>query len=80
MENRTYDIYYDEDGDFLEITFGETPVNEGTEQIDKEIFVTKNLNTGEVYSIGITGFKKRCYVLKEILERMNINFPLTIGC
>jgi len=79
-ENNTYDIYYDEDGDFLEVTFGLPPENEGTEQVESGIFVTKNTDTNEIYSIGILGFKKRCHILGEILKRMDIDFPLTIGC
>ena len=77
--NNTYDIYYDEEGDFLEITFGEVPENEYSEQIEPGIFVTKNEKTNELYSLGILGFKKRCHILKELLKRFNLKFPLTIS-
>jgi len=80
MENKTYDIYYDEEGDFLEVTFGELALNQGTEHLDNEVLITRNLDNNEVYSIGIIGFRKRCYILNEILKKMNINFPLNIGC
>jgi len=80
MENNTYDIYYDEEGDFLELTFGEPPENEYSEQTESGIFITKNEKTNQLYGIGILGFKKRCYVLNEILKKMNINFPLNISC
>ncbi len=76
--NNTYDIYYDEEGDFLEITFGEVPENEYSEQIEPGIFVTKNEKANELYSLGILGFKKRCHILKELLKRFNLKFPLTI--
>ena len=76
---QTYDIYYDEEGDFLEITFGEVPENEYSEQIEPGIFITKNEKTKELYSLGILGFKKRCHVLKELLKRFNLKFPLTIS-
>ena len=38
-EPNTYDIYYDEQGDFLEILFGDAPENECTEQVDSGIFI-----------------------------------------
>ncbi len=78
-ENQTYEVYYDKDGDFLEITFGLPPKNEGTEQIDSGIFLTRNIDTNEIYSIGILSYKKRCEVLKELLKRLNLNFPLNIS-
>ncbi len=77
--NNTYDIYYDEEGDFLEITFGEVPKNEYSEQIEPGIFVTKNERTNELYSLGIISFKKRCHVLKELVKKFNLSFPLTIS-
>ena len=80
MKNNTYEIYYDEEGDFLEITFGEPPENEYSEQTEPGIFITKNEKTNQLYGIGILGFKKRCYILNEILNKMNINFPLNISC
>lgn len=80
MDNhQTYDIYYDSDGDFLEITFGLPPENEGSEQIEPGIFITKNTDTNEIYGIGVLNFKKRPHILKEILKKMNIDFPLKIG-
>lgn len=78
-ENNTYDVYYDQDGDFLEITFGLPPENEGTEQIEPGIFITRNTETNEISAIGILGFKKRCHILNEILQKMNISFPLNIS-
>jgi len=77
-ESQTYDIYYDELGDFLEITFGVPPENEGTEQIEPGIFITKNIDTNEISAIGILGFKKKQYILKDILNRYNLKFPLKI--
>jgi len=75
----TYDIYYDKEGDFLEILFGNPPKNESTEEIDHGIFVTKNVETNELRAIGILSFKERCHVLNEILKKLNINFPLNIS-
>ena len=78
-KNQIYDLHYDGIGDFLEITFGEPPENEGTEQIEPGIFVTKNIDTNEIYSIGILSFKKRVGILKAILNKLNISFPLKIS-
>ena len=79
MENNTYDIYYDKESDFLEITLGEPPENEYSEQIEPEIFITKNGKTNKLYGISIVGFKKRYYILNEILAKLNIDFPLNIS-
>ena len=78
-EGQTYDVYYDEMGDFLEVTFGSPPENEGTEQIEPGIFITKNTDTGEISAVGILSFKKRHYILKEILQKYNLKFPLKIA-
>jgi hypothetical protein len=80
MEHKTYDIYYDEDGDFLEVLMGEPPENEYTEQEESGIFITKNADTNELRAIGILNFKKRCHILNEILKKMNVHFPLKIDC
>ena len=40
--------------------------------------IWRNQKTNELYSLGIIGFKKRCHVLKELVKRFNLKFPLTI--
>ena len=75
MEHQTYDIYYDEEGDFLEITFGEPPEIEYTDEVEEGVFITKNEQTDEVYSIGILSFKKRVQVLKRVLSRFGKKLP-----
>ena len=78
-ENQTYDVYYDKEGDFLEITFGE-PAREGTtEEIEQGIFITRDINSKEIKNIGILDFKKRVSVLKKILQKVNMDFPLEIN-
>ncbi len=79
MTNQTYDIYYDNEGDFLELSFGE-PAQEGTtEEIEKGIFITKDVSSNEIRNIGILDFKKRVEVLKRILQKVNLDFPLKIS-
>lgn len=77
--NETYDIYYDEEGDFLEVSFGSPPETEYTEDLDSGIFVTKDGETNEIKSIGILDFKNRKGLLREILKRLNISMPIDIS-
>ncbi len=82
MKNQeTFDVYYDELGDFLEISFGLPPETEYTEDIEEGIFVTKDRKTHEIKSIGILSFKKRAKeaILKRVLERLGMSIPLEIS-
>lgn len=72
---KTYGIYYDEEGDFLEITFGEPPEIEYTDEIEEGVFITRDEITGEVYSVGILSFKQRVEVLGRILLKFNKKLP-----
>ena len=79
MENRTYEIYYDEMGDFLEIFFSE-PTKCYTEEPEQGIFIRKDQNTNEIKSIGILSFKKRgAQILTRILSQINKKLPLQIS-
>jgi len=75
MEYQTYGIYYDEEGGFLEITFGEPPEIEYTDEIEEGVFITRDEATNEVYSIGVLSFKKRVWILNRILSRFNKKLP-----
>lgn len=78
-ESQTYDVYYDKEGDFLELTFGE-PAQEGTtEEIEQGIFITREIDTKEIKNIGVLDFKKKVEVLKRILQKVNMDFPLEIN-
>jgi|TARA_B100002003_G_C14018743_1_gene491335 hypothetical protein len=78
-EQETYDIYYDESGDFLEITFGVPPKTEYSDEIEPGVFITKDEETNEVKGVGILDFKKRVQLLKEILKRVNKRLPIEIS-
>jgi len=78
IEHNTYDIYYDKEGDFLEVSFGESSEEGTTEEIEPGIFITKGTKTKEVKNIGILNFKKRTHILKEILKKVDMEFPLEI--
>ncbi|MEK6826391.1 MAG: DUF2283 domain-containing protein [Nanoarchaeota archaeon] len=79
QEHHTYDIYYDEEGDFLEITFGIPPKKEYSDEVEPGVFVTKDEDTEEIKGIGILSFKKRTQILKDLLQRFKLNLPLEIS-
>lgn len=51
-------VYYDEEGDFLEISIGR-PVKCYADEIKPGVFLRKDEKTEEIKSVGILGFKKR---------------------
>jgi len=74
------DIYYDEEGDYLEVSFGAPPEKEYTEDLDsREVLITRDENTDKVKSIGILAFKKRTNILKEVLKKLNMSMPLDVS-
>ena len=77
---KTFDVYYDELGDFLEVSFGLPPETEYTEDIEDGIFVTKDRKTNEIKSIGILSFKARAKeaILNKILKRLGMSIPIEI--
>ena len=82
MKNQeTFDVYYDELGDFLEISFGLPPETEYTEDMEEGIFVTKDKKTHEIKSISILSFKKRAKeaILKRVLKQLGMSIPLEIS-
>ena len=76
--NQTYDVYYDEEGDFLEISVGEPPEKEYTEEIEEGVFLTKDEDTNEIKGLGILSFKKRAEILKRLLVKTKIAIPFKI--
>jgi len=70
-------IYYDEEGDFLEITLGKS--KEGyAEEIDEGVFIRKDEETNEVLGIGILNFKKKSHNLKNISLSLPININFNV--
>ena len=78
MKNNTYNIYYDEEGDFLEIFFGEASECY-TEEPEEGVFIRKDERTHEIKSIGILSFKKRTQILKKLLQKSHLKLPLEIS-
>lgn len=78
-EHKTYDVYYDEGADFLEVSF-EKPAKEGiTEEVQEGVFVTRDKDSGNITNIGILSFKKRVNLLDKILTQYNMKLPLNIS-
>ena len=77
-EKPIYEIYYDEEADFLEVFFGE-PSKCYADEIEDGVFIRKDEETNEIKSIEILGFKKRTKLLREVLQKINIKFPLHIS-
>ncbi|MAG02404.1 hypothetical protein CMI42_03635 [Candidatus Pacearchaeota archaeon] len=76
--NGPIDIHYDPEGDLLEILFKESPSDGYSEEIEPGVFIHRSEEDNEIYGIGIISFRKRPQVLKEILNRVNVDLPLDI--
>ena len=68
-------IYYDEEGDYLEIYIEGASPTYG-EEIGDDITVFKREKTGEIVGIGILNFKKCTKTLKELKLKLpfEVNF------
>lgn len=75
MEHQTYGIYYDEEGDFLEITGGEIS-NCYFDNLGNGIFNIVDKETKEVKGIAVFSFKKRTKNLTEI--KLSLPFEFNI--
>ncbi len=64
-------VYYDKEGDFLEISVGK-PTKCYTEEVEPGIFLRIDEKTEEVKSIGILSFQKRAKKLKDIKLKLPI--------
>lgn len=73
----TYEINYDEGADFLEVFFGE-PTKCKTEEPEDGVFVRRDVETDEVKSVGILGFRKRVEVLGRLLQKLGKKLPSEI--
>lgn len=66
------DIYYDEDGDFLEITIQNLPQESYCEDINDDVFVRKDEESHEIIGLGILNFKEHSKNLKKILSKVPV--------
>ena len=68
-------LYYDEEGDYLDIFIGESRPNYG-EEVAEGITIFRDEETDEIIGIGILSFKKRAKNLKEIKLDLPIDISL----
>ena len=66
-------VYYDEEGDYLEIRIGDPTENYG-EDVNDNITIFKDEKTDEIVGIGILNFKK-----KTSLNNLEIDLPIDIN-
>lgn len=69
-------IYYDEEGDYLEIFIENKSPTYG-EDIEEDITLFKTEETDEIVGIGILNFKKRTKSLKDI--KLNLPFEVNFS-
>ena len=67
-------IYYDDEGDYLEIFIGSSRPNYG-EDIASGVTVFKDEKTDEVIGVGILNFRKKTKTLKDI--ELKLPFKIT---
>lgn len=60
------DIYYDVEGDFLEITIINPPSESYVEDVSKDVYVRKT-EDGQIIGVGVFNFKNHSHDLKDIL-------------
>jgi len=65
-------VYYDEEGDYLELRIGEPKSNYGEEKRD-DITIFKDTETDEVVGIGILNLKKTN------LHNLEVDLPIDIS-
>jgi uncharacterized protein YuzE len=68
-------IYYDEEGDFLQIMFTESRKDYG-DHVNKDIVLFKDEKTDELIGIGIYNFKKQSQNLKDIMVSLPVKITL----
>jgi uncharacterized protein YuzE len=67
-------IYYDEEGDYLEISIVGAGQTYG-EEIGNDITLLKKEGSGEVVGVGILNFKKRT----KSLDELKLNLPFEVN-
>jgi len=67
-------IYYDEEGDYLEIRI-DSPRESYGEHITDDIVIFKDEKTDEALGVGVFNFKKRA----KDLQQIKLNLPIDIG-
>lgn len=69
-------IYYDEEGDFLEIMFGNPRTDYG-DHVTQDIVLFKDQKTEEIIGIGIFNFKKHTKDLEDLKLKLPVKINLS---
>ena len=69
-------IYYDEEGDFLEIMFGDPKPDYG-DHVTQDIVLFRDQKTEEIIGIGIFNFKKNTKNLEDLKLKLPVNINLS---
>ena len=69
-------IYYDEEGDFLEIST-DTPNKSYCKDIGEGIFERIDEKTGKIVGIGVLSFKKRTSKLDELKLKLPVKLQIS---
>ena len=72
--NGQMSIYYDEEGDYLELYIAGASPTHG-EEIDEDITIFRSEETNDIVGIGILNFKKRTKSLQDI----KLNLPFAVN-
>lgn len=70
-------IYYDEEGDFLELNIGEYKEESYFKNLGKGVFEIIDRETNKIRGIAVMGFKKRTQGLKDIKISLPVKIELT---
>lgn len=74
--NKPMRVYYDEEGDFLEISLGK-PTKCYVAEVEPGVFLRKDEHTDKVKSVGILAFKKRSRQMKDIEVRLPVDITFS---
>lgn len=70
-------LYYDEEGDFLELNIGEHKEESYFKNLGKGVFEIIDKETNKIRGIAVMGFKKRTQRLKDIKISLPMKIELT---
>lgn len=69
-------IYYDDEGDFLEIMFGD-PRSDYGDHISQDVVLFRDQDTDEIIGVGIFNFKKHTKDLEDLKLKLPVNINLS---
>lgn len=66
------DIYYDDEGDFLEITIKNPPKESYCEDVNNDVFIRRDEESHDIIGLGILNFKEHTKELSSILKNVSL--------